>query len=83
MAFIIAFAIANMISTTGFAKDFNPTQNKISDTQKDSGKVSNAFPDQCKTPPSPVGLVPVPYPNTSMSPEKKEGSKKLSWMEIL
>jgi hypothetical protein len=46
MAFIIAFAIANMISTTGFAKDFNPTQNKISDTQKDSGKVSNAFPDQ-------------------------------------
>jgi len=77
MAFIIAFAIATMISTMGFAKDFNPTQNKISGAQKDSGKVSIAFPDQCKTPPSPAGPVPVPYPNTSMSSDTKKGSKKV------
>jgi hypothetical protein len=77
MAFIIAFSIAAMISTTGFAKDFNPTQNKISGTHKDSGKVSSAFPDQCKTPSSPAGPVPVPYPNTSLSSETKKGSKKV------
>jgi hypothetical protein len=77
MAFIITFSIVTMISTTGFAKDLNPTQNKISGAHKDSGKMSNVFPDQCKTPPSPAGPVPVPYPNISMSSNTKKGSKKV------
>jgi len=77
MAFIIAFGLVAMISTTGFAKDFNPTRNKKIVTHKDSGKVSSAFPDQCKTPPSPAGPVPVPYPNTSMRSDTKKGSKKV------
>ena len=77
MVFIIAFYIAAMISTTGFAKDVNPTRNKKIGAHKNSGKMSSAFPNQCKTPPSPAGPVPVPYPNTSMSSDTTKGSKKV------
>jgi len=77
MVFITAFAIATMISTMVFAQDFNPTQNKISGAHKDSGKVTVAFPDTCNTPSAPAGPVPVPYPNTAMSSDTEEGSKKV------
>jgi len=78
IVFITGFAIATMISTMVFAQDFNPTQNKtISGAHKDSGKVTGAFPDKCKTPSAPADPVPVPYPNTAMGSDTKEGSKKV------
>ncbi len=40
-----------------------------------SGKVIAAFPDVCMSPPPPpAGPIPLPYPNTSMSTDLKEGS---------
>lgn len=40
---------------------------------KDSGGVSTAFPDVCKTP-GPSGPVPVPYPNVARSSDTAQGS---------
>jgi len=77
MIFFAVLAIAIMLSIMVFAQDFNPTQNKISGAHKDSGKVTGAFPDECKTPSDPAGPVPVPYPNTAMGSDTKEGSKKV------
>jgi len=41
---------------------------------KDSGGITNTFPDVCKTP-TPGGPVPVPYPNISKSADTAKGSK--------
>lgn len=43
---------------------------------KSSSGVSTAFPDVCKTP-SPVGPIPIPYPNVAMSSDTDKGSKKV------
>jgi hypothetical protein len=78
MIFFAVLAIAIMPSIMVFAQDINSTQNKpISGAHKDSGKVTSAFPDVCKTPSTPAGPIPVPYPNTAMSSDTKEGSKKV------
>jgi uncharacterized Zn-binding protein involved in type VI secretion len=41
---------------------------------KDSGGISTAFPDACKTPVGP-SVVPIPYPNIAQSTNTSEGSQ--------
>jgi hypothetical protein len=48
--------------------------NNLSVVHKDSGGVTQAFPDVCKTP-TPGGPVPIPYPNIAMSSDTAQGSK--------
>ncbi len=43
---------------------------------KNSGGMSIAFPDVCKTP-SPGGPIPIPYPNIAMASDTSEGPKKV------
>ena len=50
--------------------------NNLSVVHKDSGGVTQAFPDVCKTP-TPAGPVPIPYPNIAMSSDTAQGSKKV------
>jgi hypothetical protein len=45
----------------------------MSVVHKDSGGVTQAFPDVCKTP-SPAGPVPIPYPNIAQSSDTTAGS---------
>ena len=51
--------------------------NKLSIVNADSGGVTVAFPDVCKTP-SPAGPVPLPYPNIARSADTAKGSKQVS-----
>jgi hypothetical protein len=51
--------------------------NKMSVVTKDSGGVTAAFPDVCKTP-SPAGPIPIPYPNVARSSDTAKGTKKVS-----
>ncbi|AKQ69076.1 hypothetical protein A176_005988 [Myxococcus hansupus] len=51
--------------------------NKLSIVNADSGGVTVAFPDVCKTP-SPAGPVPIPYPNIARSADTAKGSKQVS-----
>ncbi|NTX08783.1 MULTISPECIES: DUF4150 domain-containing protein [Myxococcus] len=55
----------------------NTGVNKMSVVTKDSGGVSTAFPDVCRTP-SPGGPVPIPYPNVAQSSDTDKGTKKVS-----
>ncbi|NMO13796.1 DUF4150 domain-containing protein [Pyxidicoccus fallax] len=55
----------------------NTGVNKMSVVTKDSGGVTVAFPDVCKTP-SPAGPVPIPYPNIAQSSDTDKGTKKVS-----
>ncbi|WHZ21858.1 MAG: hypothetical protein OJF47_000970 [Nitrospira sp.] len=48
--------------------------NGLSVVHKDSGGVTTAFPDVCKTP-TPGGPVPIPYPNIAKSSDTAKGSK--------
>lgn len=50
--------------------------NNLSVVHKDSGGVTIAFPDVCKTP-SPGGPIPIPYPNIAKSSDTAQGSKKV------
>lgn len=50
--------------------------NFMSVVHKASNGVSIAFPDVCKTP-SPVGPIPIPYPNIAMSTDTAKGTKKV------
>ena len=50
--------------------------NNLSVVHKDSGGVTQAFPDVCKTP-SPAGPIPIPYPNIAMSSDTAQGAKKV------
>src|SRR3954454_7033662 len=47
--------------------------NSKSVVHKDSGGVTSAFPDVCKTP-SPGGPIPIPYPNVAKSSDTASGS---------
>jgi len=47
--------------------------NKLSVVHKDSGGVTTAFPDVCKTP-TPGGPVPIPYPNVAKASDTADGS---------
>jgi len=51
--------------------------NKMSVVTKDSGGVTVAFPDVCKTP-SPGGPIPIPYPNVAKASDTAKGTKKVS-----
>jgi hypothetical protein len=55
----------------------NTGVNKMSVVTKDSGGVTSAFPDVCKTP-SPAGPVPIPYPNIAQSSDTAQGTKTVS-----
>jgi hypothetical protein len=55
----------------------NTGVNKMSVVTKDSGGVTVAFPDVCKTP-SPGGPVPIPYPNVAKSSDTAKGSRKVT-----
>jgi hypothetical protein len=48
--------------------------NNLTVVHKNTGGMSIAFPDVCKTP-TPGGPVPIPYPNTAMSSNTAEGSQ--------
>ncbi|RJQ70913.1 MAG: DUF4150 domain-containing protein [Desulfobacteraceae bacterium] len=50
--------------------------NKLSVVHKDSGGISIAFPDLCKTQCGPA-VVPIPYPNIAKSSDTDKGSKKV------
>lgn len=50
--------------------------NKLSVVHKDSGGVTSAFPDVCKTP-TPGGPVPIPYPNIATSSDTSKGTKTI------
>jgi hypothetical protein len=50
--------------------------NFLSVVHKASNGVTIAFPDVCKTP-SPVGPIPIPYPNIAMSSNTAKGTKKV------
>jgi hypothetical protein len=52
------------------------TVNMRTVVHKSSSGIATAFPDVCKTP-SPVGPVPIPYPNVSQSTDTSKGSKKV------
>lgn len=47
--------------------------NNLSVVHKDSGGVTIAFPDVCKTP-SPAGPIPIPYPNIAKSSDTAQGA---------
>jgi hypothetical protein len=51
--------------------------NNLSVVHKDSGGVTIAFPDVCKTP-TPGGPVPLPYPNIAKSSDTSAGSTTLT-----
>jgi hypothetical protein len=50
--------------------------NNLSVVHKGSSGVTIAFPDVCKTP-SPVGPIPIPYPNIAKSSDTAKGAKKV------
>jgi len=50
--------------------------NFLSVVHKASNGVTIAFPDVCKTP-SPVGPIPIPYPNIAKSSDTDKGTKKV------
>jgi hypothetical protein len=47
--------------------------NNLSVVHADSGGITSAFPDVCKTP-SPAGPVPIPYPNIAKSSDTASGA---------
>jgi hypothetical protein len=47
--------------------------NNLSVVHADSGGITSAFPDVCKTP-SPGGPIPIPYPNIAKSSDTAQGS---------
>jgi hypothetical protein len=51
--------------------------NSLSVVHATSMGVSTAFPDTCLTP-SPVGPVPIPYPNVAMSSDTAQGSSQVT-----
>jgi hypothetical protein len=51
--------------------------NNLSVVHKDSGGVTIAFPDVCKTPAPPAPPIPIPYPNIAKSSDTADGSKKV------
>lgn len=58
-------------------KDVYANGNAVSCKAGD-GKVIAAFPDVCNSPPPPpAGPIPIPYPDTSMSSDLKEGSSSV------
>jgi hypothetical protein len=51
--------------------------NSLSVVHKDSGGITTAFPDVCKTP-SPGGPIPIPYPNIAKSSDTAKGTSTVT-----
>lgn len=51
--------------------------NFMSVVHKDSGGVTIAFPDVCKTPAPPAPPIPIPYPNVAKSSDSAKTAKKV------
>jgi hypothetical protein len=49
--------------------------NNLSVVHSDSGGISAAFPDVCKTPAPPAPFAPIPYPNVAKSSDTADGSE--------
>jgi hypothetical protein len=49
--------------------------NNLSVVHSDSGGISTAFPDVCKTPAPPAPFAPIPYPNIAKSSDTADGSE--------
>ena len=69
--FLFLFIFAQTTNAEIFA-DSREISSKAAD-----GEAIGAFPDECLTPPSPAGAVPIPYPNTGASSDTTGGSKKV------
>jgi Domain of unknown function (DUF4150) len=52
--------------------------NNLSVVHADSGGVTIAFPDLCKTPAPPAPPIPIPYPNIAKSQDTAQGTKKIT-----
>ena len=50
----------------------------LSVVHQDSGGVTTAFPDVCKTPAPPAPFVPIPYPNVAKSSDTASGSSTVT-----
>src|SRR5580704_9003567 len=50
----------------------------LSVVHKDSGGISTAFPDVCKTPAPPAPPIPIPYPNVAQSRDTAQGAKTVN-----
>jgi hypothetical protein len=50
--------------------------NNMSVVHKDSGGITTAFPDVCKTP-SPAGPIPIPYPNIAKASDTAKGASSV------
>jgi hypothetical protein len=48
--------------------------NKLSVVHSDSGGITTAFPDVCKTPAPPAPPIPIPYPNVAKSSDSADGT---------
>ena len=48
--------------------------NNLSVVHKDSGGITTAFPDVCKTPAPPAPPIPIPYPNIAKSSDTADGT---------
>ncbi len=51
--------------------------NSLSVVHKDSGGITQAFPDVCKTPAPPAPPIPIPYPNIAMSSDTSSGTSSV------
>src|SRR5258708_39989524 len=51
--------------------------NNLSVVHKDSGGITSAFPDVCKTPAPPAPPIPIPYPNIAKSSDTAKGTKNV------
>jgi hypothetical protein len=52
--------------------------NNLSVVHQDSGGITTAFPDVCKTPAPPAPFVPIPYPNVAKSSDLADGSSTVT-----
>jgi hypothetical protein len=51
--------------------------NNLSVVHKDSGGITTAFPDVCKTPAPPAPPIPIPYPNIAKSSDTANGTSSV------
>jgi len=73
---LMILAIAFTLSTKGYAGD-SVQVNNLPVVHKGVKGITTAFPDPCKTPSPGAPSIPIPYPNTGMVSDTKNGSKKV------
>jgi len=72
---VIVFTFVS--AATGRAGDQTFVNSREVVSKQSDGKTVAAFPDVAKTPESPSGPVPIPYPNMGRSTDTAKGSKKV------